>query len=103
MATDAEILAIAKQEHQLVDEWGCGARSRIMPHRHSSHRWEDKSMKCTLEAGHDGLHRDAICCWHFESFSEVDHFEPIDRRACTCGQRWESCSLVQAIYDLKED
>lgn len=96
-------------EHRLIERWGCGAVSLPIPHKHYGDPHNAPAplrvMRCSEELGHEGPHKDAICCWHFEKFTadQVDHLEPMDRRMCSCGKLWGACEtarVLQGVLDV---
>ena len=90
-------------EHPLVLRFICGARSIHIVHHHGSETDKRpgprRQVRCTEDAGHEGKHKDAICCWNFETFEDwqVDHFEPTaDARCGSCGENYP-CKTVRAV------
>lgn len=93
--------------HRLVTHTQCGAISLPVVHHHgteSDHRPGPKRpLRCTEEAGHEGLHRDAICCYKFQTFED---WQVVDRKPRTfdtcsnCGM-WP-CSTIKAIQGVED-
>ena len=79
----------------------CGAMSEV-PHRHGNEvePYPIRPVVCTLDQGHDGPHRDALCCWNFQEFTEHAAYkaqEWADRSRCTMCQTSWPCATVAAL------
>lgn len=88
--------------HRLKTHTQCGAISMPLVHHHGSESDNRpgplRSLTCTEDAGHEGLHRDAICCYRFQNFED---WQVVDRRprtfdVCSEGGMWP-CETVQTI------
>lgn len=66
----------------------CGARARREVHHYNSKVQYEHDLVCTEPPGHDGDHKDAICCWKFHTFPDAEP-SPEDvweGKLCTCGK-----------------
>lgn len=76
----------------------CGARTDgVVPHRHSGGRTEKRVMTCSNPVGHEGPHKDAVCCWAFHSFSDGVPGVGRDLRSCATCRTAYPCPTVRAI------
>ena len=85
--TASALLAKIESRHVLVPTVRCNAKSVPIEHEHSNHCVEVKSMTCTETEPHT-IHRDAMCCWRFQSFTEEQVAEHVPRTLwvhCLCG------------------
>lgn len=88
-------------EHEKVERALCGAMAEV-PHRHGDERspYPIRPVVCTEPQGHEGPHRDAVCCWNFQEFTEHAAYksaEWADRSTCrSCSTRWP-CPTVRAV------
>ena len=83
----------------------CGAMSEV-PHRHGNERepYPIRPVVCTEDAGHEGPHKDAICCWNFQEFTEHAAYkspEWADRSSCGHCQTTWPCPTM-ALLDPTE-
>ena len=91
-------------QHRLVARTRCGAISIPVVHHHGTeseaHPGPKRSLTCSEWAGHDGPHRDAICCYRFQTFEDwqVTQRQPSAYAACTCGTVWP-CPTIEAIQE----
>ena len=72
--------------HHCAPVLRCGARA-VRPVEHYHGDTTAANLVCTEKPGHDGLHKDAICCWRFHAFSDAEP-APEDvykGRLCSCG------------------
>lgn len=101
MNTDTLLLAMLSV-HRLATKTQCGAISTPLVHHHGPESdlrpGPLRKLFCTEDAGHEGLHRDAICCYNFQTFED---WQVVDRSprtfdTCTCGGSWP-CDTIQAI------
>lgn len=98
--------------HVKQEDIQCGAMASV-EHRHG--RDVDKGphpvrpVVCTMEQGHlenegDGEHRDTICCYNFQRFSEDDvtGYKPMkwkDRSYCIhCNATWP-CATISLLLE----
>ena len=91
-------------QHRLVTSTQCGAISIPVMHHHGTETDKNpgplRSLTCTNDVGHEGLHKDAICCWKFDTFED---WQVIDRKprtfdACSDGGMWP-CDTVKAMQE----
>lgn len=73
-ARDAEVAEGILDLHVRHESIQCGVTADV-PHRHSSERRSGRpllrrDLVCTEPDGHEGPHRDAICCYNFEAFTD---------------------------------
>ena len=84
----------------------CGARTDgAVLHRHSNEHTEERVMTCSNPEGHEGPHRDAVCCWSFHSFSDGVPGVGRDLRSCAdCGRSWpcRTYTALAARLDLTD-
>src|ERR1044072_3346814 len=94
--------------HKLKTYTQCGAISMPVVHHHgaeSDYRPGPKrQLTCTEDVGHDGPHRDAICCYKFQTFED---WQVVDRRprtfdVCAEGGMWP-CDTVKALQEADND
>lgn len=89
MTTADDLLARVREMHQTQVHLRCGARTTEVVTHQFSGQTKKSSLVCTEAPGHDGLHKDAICCWSFHQFDAPTPAEPEDtyagRNVCTCG------------------
>lgn len=89
-------------QHRLVTKTQCGAISIPVVHHHGAE--SDKrpgplrTLTCTEDVGHGGLHRDGICCWSFQRYED---WQVVDRKprtfdVCSDGGMWP-CDTVKAL------
>lgn len=91
--------------HRLKTKTQCGAISMPLVHHHGAESdrrpGKLKQLRCTEPAGHEGLHKDCICCWNFQTFEDwqvVDR-KPITFDACassSCTGFWP-CDTIKAV------
>lgn len=100
-----DLLGAVLNQHRLVAKTLCGARSIPLVHHHAGE--SDKRpgplrlLRCTNVAGHDGLHKDAICCYSFQTFEDwqvTDRTPPSTFDACSCGTMWP-CPTISALQE----
>ena len=88
--------------HRLQTKTACGARSIPLVHHHGGE--SDKrpgplrTLRCTEDAGHEGLHKDCICCYSFQTFEDwqVAERKPTTFDTCSAGGFWP-CDTIKAI------
>ena len=84
----------------------CGARTDgAVPHRHSNGHTAERVMTCSNPEGHEGPHKDAVCCWSFHSFSDGVPGVGLDLRSCAdCGRTWpcRTYTALAAHLDLTD-
>lgn len=96
----------------------CGVTADV-PHRHSSERRSGRpllrrDLVCTEPDGHEGPHRDAICCYNFEAFTDdasvvITGRRPLAKRdhsSCAhCHTSWpcETVALITAPTEGERD
>lgn len=100
---ESAVMDAAFKDHGLLDRWSCGAYTAPTVNRHAfSNAVKAEEMRCTEDQGHEGLHRDGMCCWRTHEFTnaEVVGYRPKDRRRCRCGKPWEECEVGQAVEQL---
>lgn len=91
-------------QHRLVTKTQCGALSIPLVHHHGVENdrrpGPKRVLRCTEEAGHEGLHKDAICCWSFQTFEDwqVEDRKPRTFDACSCGEMWP-CKTIKAMQE----
>lgn len=106
MTSDQPTIAIGAvlDLHRLVTRTQCGAISIPLTHHHGAETdarpGPARSLTCTEEVGHEGLHRDCICCWHFQTFAD---WQVVDRKprtfdVCTAGGMWP-CETIKVIQE----
>lgn len=99
------ILSAIFAQHAMESTTQCGAVSIPVVHHHGSENDKRPGPKrvlhCTEPVGHEGDHKDAICCWHFQKFADWQ-VESRNPRAhdlcCSCHVEWP-CPTVRAIQD----
>lgn len=90
--------------HRLVAKTQCGAISIPVVHHHGAENdrrpGPRRVLTCTNDAGHAGLHKDAVCCYSFQTFEDwqVADRKPRTCDACSCGTEWP-CSTILAIQE----
>ena len=88
--------------HRLRTKTQCGAISMPVVHHHGAESDRNpgplKQLFCTQDAGHDGLHKDCICCYKFQTFEDwqVVARKPRTFDVCTEGGFWP-CDTIKAI------
>jgi hypothetical protein len=94
--------------HRLNAHTQCGAISIPVVHHHGAesdgHPGPLRSLRCTKPAGHDGPHRDCVCCYRFQTFEDwqVVRREPYALDGCTassCLGFWP-CDTIKAIQGV---
>lgn len=88
-------------QHRLIAKTRCGAFSIPVIHRHSSESATAgalRVLRCSQNAGHDGPHKDAVCCYNFQEFQDwqVRGRRPGTFDSCSCGQSWP-CDTIIAL------
>ena len=90
--------------HRLQTSTQCGAISMPLIHHHGGETdgrpGPLRKLTCTEPAGHEGLHRDCICCYSFQKFED---WQVIDRKprtfdTCSAGGLWP-CETIKAIQE----
>lgn len=75
--------------HQRQSKTICGAVSMPVVHHHGaeSDRFPGplRTLTCSNEDGHEGDHKDAVCCYSFQTFED---WQVVDRKPRT----WDTCS-----------
>lgn len=98
------LLAAVLAQHRLVTKTQCGAVSVPLVHRHGSESDARpgplRVLTCSEPDGHDGLHRDCLCCYSFQTFED---WQVADRRprtfdVCSDGGLWP-CDTVLALQE----
>lgn len=97
------IVAGVEALHVKHEQILCGAVAEV-PHRHSSEPRREtypiRPVVCTEERGHEGPHRDALCCWNFQEFTDPTGQKPLswtDRSSCShCRAEWP-CPTVDLL------
>lgn len=97
------IVAGVEALHVKHEQVLCGAMAEV-PHRHSSEPRREpypiRPVVCTQEEGHEGPHKDALCCWNFQEFTEHAAYkshEWADRSSCShCRAEWP-CPTVDLL------
>ena len=106
MSASTEALDAVLALHCMETHTQCGAISMPLVHHHGSESDNRpgplRSLTCTQEAGHEGLHKDAICCWNFQTFED---WQVVDRKprtfdTCTAGGFWP-CDTIKAIQSAQ--
>ena len=106
--SEIALLDAVLDQHRLVAKTKCGARSIPIVHHHGEESdrrpGPKRRMRCTEDAGHEGLHKDAICCYNFETFEgwQVAERKPTTFDSCTCGRMWP-CPTIEAVQGLLVD
>lgn len=99
-----DMLNAVLKQHVLVTHTQCGAISIPLVHHHGGESDFQpgplRTLTCTMDDGHDGPHRDAICCYKFQTFSD---WQVVDRKprtfdACSDGGFWP-CPTIKAIQE----
>lgn len=76
-----------REQHHLVEKFRCGARkTELVTHYHEN--TTETNLVCTQDVGHEGSHKDAICCWRFHKFTDAEP-QPEDvwrGEGCSCGR-----------------
>ena len=82
--TAGDVLRLLAEHHSSDKRHDCGAQTQPLPCKYTNGRTAHV-YHCTEEPGHAGLHKDALHCWSFESFSDdmVVQHAPRDRAGCT--------------------
>lgn len=100
-----EILEAVLALHRLETHTQCGAISMPLVHHHGMESDKRpgslKTLTCTEQAGHDGLHKDCICCYQFQTFEDwqVTERRPRTFDMCSAGGTWpcETITALQAV------
>jgi hypothetical protein len=91
--------------HQMRVSVQCGARSIPIVHHHGIERDSKpgplRVMRCTEKVGHEGLHKDAICCWNFQRFADwqVAEVKPVAHPVCEDCHTGFPCATIRAIQE----
>lgn len=86
MMQTIELFTHLRQVHHNAPKMRCGAR-RTMTVEHYNGKPRERDLVCTNDVGHEGLHKDALCCWKFHSFDDAEP-QPEDvwrGENCACG------------------
>lgn len=94
--------------HHKVEKLRCGART-VLEVEHYSGYSSETSLVCTRDVGHEGPHKDEICCWRFHAFTDGEPSpEDVWRgRLCSCGRL--ECKIREILesamktYEYNED
>lgn len=94
--------------HRLVTDTRCGAISMPLIHHHGtetdSRPGPKRSLTCTKVPGHEGVHRDCICCYRFQTFEDwqVVGRKPRTFDVCSqCRDLWP-CATIKAIQEVDQ-
>lgn len=103
MSTDTEILAEVRKIHQIESHYRCGARTTEVVTHQFSGQTKKSNLVCTEAPGHEGPHKDSVCCWSFHQFEAPTPDAPEDiyagRFYCTCGAA--NCATLRALEGEK--
>lgn len=92
-------------DHRPEGNVTCGSQTNgPVAHRHNNNSLKQSFvvMTCSKSKGHEGDHRDAVCCWSFHSFPEEEAVDGPGRdlRYCLlCNEDWP-CPDVRAAQEL---
>jgi hypothetical protein len=101
------LLGAVLDQHRLQTSTQCGAISIPVVHHHGpetdNRPGPKRSLACSEDVGHDGLHRDCICCYRFQTFED---WQVVDRKPRTfdgcsspsCLGFWP-CDTIKAIQE----
>lgn len=100
------IVAGVEALHVKHEEYLCGAMAEV-PHRHGNEQepYPIRPVVCTEPKGHDGPHKDAICCWNFQKFTEPTgqkSDEWADRSSCSHCMTTDWPCATAALLDPTE-
>lgn len=91
--------------HTMGRKTQCGAISIPLVHHHGyendARPGPRRILRCTEDADHKGLHRDAVCCYNFQTFEDwkVADREPRVFDFCSCGGGFWPCPTIMAVQD----
>lgn len=93
----AQIAAVKALHLRDTGERECGAR-HVATVKHSNGSVSARRLLCTEKVdSHGPHHRDALCCYTFHQFDQVEAYEPRNMDRCAHdGQTWP-CQTIRAI------
>lgn len=96
-----EVIERVRAPHVKDEHIRCGATNEV-PHQHGAERkpYPIRPVACTLPLGHEGPHKDAICCWNFQQFEGATGQKSMEWMDCStcahCHQHWP-CDTIAAL------